>query len=223
MSPRKSPERAKRSYHHGDLRRALLDAARALVEAHGMQALTLREVARKVGVTHAAPYHHFRTRELLLDALAEEGFDLLDAAMREALAGHDQPDQRLRIIGRAYIDFGRANPDRLQVMFRRRSEPSHEPRAALGEDSPHPKVFAHLFDAVQACQQAGVAPAGDPYALALTAWSIVHGFAKLWTEGPLDALEPYAMHFDALRDDMLQRFGDSWRALAHAERKKKRS
>jgi hypothetical protein len=142
--------------------------------------------------------------------------------MREALAGHDEPGARLRIIGRAYVDFGRAHPDRLQVMFRRRSESSQDPQATLGEDSPQPKVFAHLFDAVQACQKAGEAPAGDPYALALTAWSIVHGFAKLWTEGPLDALAPYAAHFDALRDDMLQRFGDSWHALAHAERKKKR-
>ena len=78
---------AKRNYHHGDLRRALLDAAWRLVAEKGLAALTLRELARAAGVSHAAPYHHFPSRTALLDALAEEGFAGLDRAMGEALAG----------------------------------------------------------------------------------------------------------------------------------------
>src|SRR6186997_1557994 len=110
----------KRAYHHGDLRRALLDAAFKLVRKEGLEALTLREVARKVGVTHAAPYHHFESREVLLDVMADEAFEALDVAMVAAIAGLDAPTERLLAVGRAYIDHARAHPEHTEVMFRRR-------------------------------------------------------------------------------------------------------
>lgn len=217
-----SPPR--RTYHHGDLRRALLEAARALIGAHGMEALTLREVARKVGVTHAAPYHHFPTRESLLDALADEAFDLLDAAMRAAPSAPEDgagASGRLAAIGRAYIDFARAHPEHLQVMFRRKSgthqRPANDPR-----ERANARVFEQLLSAVQACQAEGCAPRGDAHALALSAWSIVHGFAKLWLEGPLDAMEPYASaRFEAQRDALLRDFTGSWRARAKSEARRR--
>ncbi|HEY6879618.1 MAG TPA: helix-turn-helix domain-containing protein, partial [Polyangiales bacterium] len=81
---KKTPASKKRGYHHGDLRRALIDAAWGLLREGGSRALTLREVARAVGVTHAAPYHHFPTHASLLDALAEDAFVGLEAAMRLA-------------------------------------------------------------------------------------------------------------------------------------------
>jgi AcrR family transcriptional regulator len=222
----KTAAKAKRPYHHGNLRRALLDAARTIVKAHGMDALTLREVARQVGVTHAAPYHHFSSREELLDALAEEGFALLDATMREALARSDDVGERLAAIGRAYIDFARAHPERLQVMFRRRAESSGQSEVVAPQqprDDAPARVFGHLFDAVRAGQEAGFAPSGDPYALALTAWSLVHGFSKLWIEGPLALMPPYGPRYETLRDDLLARFGASLRELARAERRTKRA
>ena len=120
---RSGPKAAKPAYHHGDLRRALTEAAWELVREHGLDALTLREVARKVGVTHAAPYHHFESREALLDALAEEAFGALASAMEAVSLRERDPVDRLMAVGRAYIDFGRAHPERLQVMFRRRPGP----------------------------------------------------------------------------------------------------
>ena len=207
--------KTKRSYHHGDLRHALLDAAWLLVRERGLDALTLREVARKVGVTHAAPYHHFATREALLDALADQGFDALDARMVRALADAVEPGERLSALGRAYIDFARESPERVQVMFRRRTEGAREPQP--GDDH----VFVYLLDAVRACQAAGVAPAADPHELALTAWSLVHGFAKLWLEGPLESMPPYdSRRFELLRDAVLVDLRMSWRARALAERSK---
>src|SRR5258706_7191492 len=85
----------KAAYHHGDLRRALIAAARAILEADGLPGLSLRAVARRAGVSQAAPYHHFPDRDALLAALGAEGFDALDRAMRERMAGLRDPAQRL--------------------------------------------------------------------------------------------------------------------------------
>jgi AcrR family transcriptional regulator len=207
MKKTASERSAKRSYHHGDLRRALLDAAWRLVKKQGLEALTLREVARKVGVTHAAPYHHFPSRESLLDALTEEAFSALDRKMVAASQQAADPAELLLALGRCYIDTARAHPEHVQVMFRR----SETKRDAEPEGPGH-RVFGHLVSAVSECQAAGLAPAGDPLDLALEAWVMVHGFSKLWVEGPLEATPHYAERFESLRDGLLASLGESWRA-----------
>ena len=204
----KSATKAKPAYHHGDLRRALLDAAIKLVSERGLPALTLREVARKVGVTHAAPYHHFPTREALLDALAHEAFAALDDATARALVGIDAPGERLFVTGQAYADFAMAHPELLQIMFRRQPAPTAPPDPELLAASA--RAYAHLHDAVVACQAAALAPPGDPYQVALVAWSVVHGFAKLWVEGPLDSMPPYAGNYEQLRDQTLRSLLAGW-------------
>lgn len=218
---------AKRTYHHGDLRRALLDAAWRLVAEKGLAALTLREVARAAGVSHAAPYHHFPTRTALLDALAEEGFAGLDRAMAEAKAGPaaggpaevgqtprpvDGADVMVRI-GRAYVDFACAHPEQLQVMFRpRHHESEGPPPPALAEIGA--QAYGHLADGVRVCQAQGLAPAGDPNELALSAWSLVHGFASLWGQGQLGALIPGPEQFARQRDQLLRNLQAGWQAAA---------
>ena len=220
---------AKRTYHHGDLRRALLDAAWRLVAEKGLAALTLREVARAAGVSHAAPYHHFPTRTALLDALAEEGFASLDRAMGEAMAGPetgdpaevgqtprpvDGADVMVRI-GRAYVDFACAHPEQLQVMFRpRHHESEGPPPPALAEIGA--QAYGHLADGVRVCQAQGLAPAGDPNELALSAWSLVHGFASLWGQGQLGALIPNPDQFARQRDQLLRNLQAGWQAAAAA-------
>jgi AcrR family transcriptional regulator len=170
-------------YHHGDLRRALVDAALALVAERGPVAWTLREAARRIGVTHNAPYRHFASREALLAAVAEEGFRefarFLDAA--DDAAPRD-PLSRLRVRFRSYVRFARDNPAALGVMF------SHE----LADRSRYPglqeaaqEAFARLRDTLVLCQQGGVVRAGDPDLLALVAWSTVHGFSMLVLEEQL--------------------------------------
>jgi len=216
---------AKRSYHHGDLRRALLEAAWRLVAEKGLAALTLREVARAAGVSHAAPYHHFPTRTALLDALAEEGFAGLDRAMAGPAAGGpaevgqtprpvDGADVMVRI-GRAYVDFACAHPEQLQVMFRpRHHESEGPPPPALAEIGA--QAYGHLADGVRACQAQGLAPAGDPNELALSAWSLVHGFASLWSQGQLGALIPGPEQFARQRDQLLRNLQAGWQAAAAA-------
>ncbi|TAL30677.1 TetR/AcrR family transcriptional regulator [Phenylobacterium sp.] len=114
MSEAKSAE--SRPYHHGDLRRALVDAARRLLEAEGPTALSLRAVAREAGVSPAAPYHHFKDKAELLDAVAQEGWDILSALMAEAKGTAVGPHQ-LTALGIAYVCFARDNPALYRVMY----------------------------------------------------------------------------------------------------------
>lgn len=105
-----------RPYHHGDLRRALVDAARRLLEAEGPTALSLRAVAREAGVSPAAPYHHFKDKSELLDAVAQEGWDMLQVSMNEAKAQARGMEQ-LTAIGIAYVCFAREHPALYRVMY----------------------------------------------------------------------------------------------------------
>ena len=105
-----------RPYHHGDLRRALVDAARRLLEQEGPTALSLRAVAREAGVSPAAPYHHFKDKAELLDAVAQQGWDMLHAQMGEAKANAVGRAQ-LTALGIAYVCFARDNPALYRVMY----------------------------------------------------------------------------------------------------------
>ena len=104
-----------RPYHHGDLRRALVAAARTILERDGPQALSLRAVAREAGVSPAAPYHHFADKAELLNAVAVEGFQELARAM--VVAREADPDDPLIAMGVAYVVFARANPPLYRVMY----------------------------------------------------------------------------------------------------------
>jgi AcrR family transcriptional regulator len=105
-----------RPYHHGDLRRALVEAARRLLEAEGPSALSLRAVAREAGVSPAAPYHHFKDKAELLDAVAQEGWDILGVQMAAAKRATEGLEQ-LTALGIAYVLFAREHPALYRVMY----------------------------------------------------------------------------------------------------------
>src|SRR5580692_11803786 len=108
----------KRPYHHGNLRAALLEQAERTVRERGVQDLSLRELAREVGVSHAAPRRHFPDRQALLDALAEAGFERLGASLRAAADGAGEEfEPRLRATAAAYIQFATHDPTLLELMF----------------------------------------------------------------------------------------------------------
>jgi AcrR family transcriptional regulator len=183
----RQPRRRKRPsrYHHGDLPRALLDAALHIVETQGRDALTLRAVARLAGVSQAAPYRHFANKEALLAAVAEEGFRSLMSAMRESTqACDDMPLARLRAVGIGYVTFATSHPSHFRVMFGRdMADRSAFPtlRQAAGD------TLAMVVDAIADCQRAGLVRSEEPAAdLALTAWSSVHGLSALLLDGVLD-------------------------------------
>ena len=178
--------RRRKPYHHGNLRRALLDAALRLVETEGAEALTLRAAARLAGVSQAAPYRHFADKQALLAAVAEEGFRALTEAMRRSAAAHaDLPLARLRALGLAYVEFATGHPAHFRVMFGREvADRSAYPslQAAATE------TFGLLVEAVAESQRAGLVRPGDPQELALSAWSIVHGLSALLVDDQLRAL-----------------------------------
>jgi AcrR family transcriptional regulator len=162
-----------RGYHHGDLRRALLDAAEALM-AEGTDDPSLRAVARRAGVSHAAPYKHFADRHALRAGVAERGFAALGQAMTEA-AETAHRDERMRAIGRAYVAFALARPARYRLMF--------GPEFAQGRGTPElDRAARAAFDALLATQGRGDAPAGDR-TKAVAYWSLVHGLATLMIDG----------------------------------------
>lgn len=170
-----------RRYHHGNLKKALLDAAVKVIAKVGPRAFTLREVARKAKVSHNAPYRHFRDKEELLAAVAAEGFDRLADSMIDAAAPADDALSALLLSGSGYVQFALRWPDHFSVMFDQHEGFHAYPNyAASGQ-----RAFQVLLDRITAAQEAGQLPAGDANALALTAWSMVHGIAKLAISGLL--------------------------------------
>jgi AcrR family transcriptional regulator len=162
-----------------------VDAALGLVEREGTPALTLRAAARLAGVSQAAPYRHFADKQALLAAVAEEGFRAMTAAMRRGMSPHEgAPLLKFRALGLAYVGFSRRHPAHFRVMF----------GTELADRSTHPSLaeaareaFTLLVAAVEECQKAGFAREGDPEALAMTAWSTVHGLSALIVNGQLGA------------------------------------
>ncbi|WFF02875.1 TetR/AcrR family transcriptional regulator [Micromonospora sp. WMMD964] len=161
-----------RAYHHGDLRRALLVAAQEAIEEVGPTALSLRDLARRAGVSHAAPAHHFGDKAGLLTALAAEGFDRLAQALVRA-------DDDLLEAGVAYVDFAVRHRAYFEVMFRPELHRADDPELLAARE----RAGAALRSGVAALPGGG-APA-DTDRDALAAWSIAHGFATLWLAGAL--------------------------------------
>lgn len=185
--PRRPKFRASRrsgSYHHGDLRRALVDAALQLIEERGPRGFTLREAARLVGVTHTAPYRHFADRDALLAAVALEGIQGMQQAMADAVAGIEDPGTRLRALGVAYVTYAVAHPSHFRVMYSDAAEGAGGEEGAVAKQ----RKFGLLLETIRACQEAGQMPAGPPEPLALTAWASVHGLASLLIDGVIQRM-----------------------------------
>lgn len=172
-------------YHHANLRQTLLDAAVALIGEVGPRVFTLREVARRAGVSHNAPYRHFAGKDELLAEVAAQGFNRLAASMQKSMSRATTPRERLQACGCGYVAFALRWPQHFLVMFDLpHARLGHEKRRAAGQDA-----FAVLEACIAAAQSSGDLPAGDPLPLAWTAWSLVHGIAKLAISGnlPLNA------------------------------------
>lgn len=168
------------AYHHGDLRRALVEAALAIVAKEGPAALTLRAAARLAGVTQTAPYRHFADKEALLAAVAEDGMRRLVAWMRRASAQHEAPGPRMQALGVAYARFAAAHASEFRVMFGPLvADTTRYPSLREATD----EAFGLLREGVEACQRAKVVREGDARSIALAAWSIVHGLASLVVDG----------------------------------------
>lgn len=162
-------------YHHGDLKSTLLAYALEQMEGAGLDGLSMREMAKAVGVSHTAAYRHFADKQALLDAMAEQGFEALRQASREAVAAAQGSPDRLLASGLAYVQFGRQHPRQLAHMFGAAARATAPPglRAVAAD------LFNDLQTLVAEGQQDGSFRAGDPRALAHACWAMVHGLALL--------------------------------------------
>jgi AcrR family transcriptional regulator len=181
------PKRKGSRYHHGDLRAALLKAGIDELAAKGYEGFTLRGVAKRAAVSHAAPAHHFRDTNALLTALTALAAERFSAAMRERQAkASKEPRAQLIAAGHGYIDFALANPALFKLMF-----------GSERSDSDDPDVVRHATDAfVLLVGSVAAVRESDPLASdsgrldVAAAWSIVHGIANLLIAGRLRFLEP---------------------------------
>jgi AcrR family transcriptional regulator len=181
----------RKPYHHGNLREALLEAAIRLIAEVGPTAFTLREVARRAGVSHNAPYRHFHDKDDLMAAVATQGFRELTEGMVQVSENQSNALHRLKQAGLEYVTFALRRPEHFTVMFDAPLSKHEHPEAAQAAE----QAFGTLVNLVKNCQEDGSLPSGDPLRLALLAWSTVHGIAKLAITGRL----PYQAKAEILK------------------------
>ena len=184
---KKANSAAASSYHHGDLRDALLKAAEKILERDGLPGLTLRAVAREAGVSHAAPAHHFGDLVGLLSELAAIGYGRFGAALNAAAAAGRSPAEAGLARGRAYIDFARTHPAMYQLMFSAERLDMNNPVLRQAADA----SFSGLVAAVNANRNEAIAEDRltlDQAADIARIWSLVHGFAMLLIDGRLQGI-----------------------------------
>jgi AcrR family transcriptional regulator len=178
----------KRGYHHGNLREALIEAARQLLAERGPEGFTLIDAARLAGVSPAAPYRHFRDKDALLQAVALDGFKAFAASQHGALGGVSDPVAAFRAMGLAYLAFARDNPGAYAAMFSTRKDT----RAPLDGDS----GFEALLTALKPLVGDPPPPGLNPMMLACQVWAYCHGVAMLSARGMLETgfgVDPQAL------------------------------
>jgi AcrR family transcriptional regulator len=179
---RRLKRKSEAKYHHGDLRPALVEAALRAIERQGLGELSLRALARSLGVSPRAPYRHFATKEELLAAVAVEGFRMSAAFTEERIRDTKDPLARLKGAVEAYVLFATAHPAAFRVMY--------APYATVEENAPEllrarTDGHAGMMGLIEAAQAKGALREGDPMQLALALWSAMHGLAVLLVEGQL--------------------------------------
>ncbi len=172
------------SYHHGDLRQALIEAGAQLIEKKGVSSISLRAVAKHAGVSHTAPYRHFKDKNALLAGISGIGFAQLARSLQQSVEKYpDDPREQLIESGVAYIQLALKFRQMHNLMFGGVIN-----KAAMDDDLAFSAdtAFLGLVQIIKNGQQAGIYIQGDADVLALTAWSVVHGYAMLASTGQLD-------------------------------------
>jgi AcrR family transcriptional regulator len=167
-------------YHHGDLRRALLQEAVRVIQAHGVELLTLRSVGERLGVSRTALYRHFSDKAALLGAVAAEGFRTLRLELLAAWGSGGV--QAFEDMGMAYVRFAVAHPSHYRVMFGGFVKGHTDPEFVAEATG----AFQALVDAIIALQQSGAMRGDDPLQMARFIWAVVHGLAMLAINGQIE-------------------------------------
>ncbi len=164
-----------KTYHHGDLKNALISASIKIIEDEGLQNLSIRYAAKKVGVSHTAPYRHFKKREDLLVAIAIKGFEILDEMIGQAISScaKEHEDRMLEDAGRAYIDFAKNNSNYYRIMYGNYiNDKTGKPELFKAMDTP----FRNLVKIANKYQQVDEK---ELQFIVFSAWSLLHGYSSL--------------------------------------------
>ena len=198
----------KAEYHHGDLRKALIDAALKMLEKTPPSQLSMRELARSVNVSSAARFRHFKNKDELLAAISQQGFEIKKQFMLQAIEGaKGDPLQMYLGCGLAYFRMGLKYPQHFKLMMTSEVHPRQDkPDLALAAV----KSFVVVRDMVESCQKKNKNKAllgqGDSYQLALMCWSLVHGFTILYADERLGWLGVNEKNAETLLTVLLQQF-----------------
>lgn len=172
----------RKSYHHGDLRAALMEEAMRLLVERGGPHFSMRELTSELGVSHSASYRHFTSKESLLQAIAIEGFVRLGEFQKKATASQHAPLERLQQLGISYVKFALKYPSHFRVMFGPSLSDAKQ-REEWGNVAQ--QTFAPVIEQVRVCQEARKFKAGNAEEIALTLWAVVHGLAMLLIDGQI--------------------------------------
>ncbi len=170
-------------YHHGDLRKTLIDTARRRIASHGVESLSLRKLAEEAGVSRTAPYHHFKDKNALLSAIAAQGFSQWHRVAKEIFENTTlSPRERFKAFIHRYIGFAAGNPELYELMFGRPIWQSGGATADLKAVA-YP-CFQFQVDMTRFWQAQGLLPQGqEPLRLAQVTWGTLHGIARLLIDG----------------------------------------
>ncbi|WP_267423280.1 TetR/AcrR family transcriptional regulator [Methylobacterium sp. GC_Met_2] len=204
MRPWRDGPNDRRNYHHGNLKEALIEAARRFIAERGIGGFTLVDAARLVGVTPAALYRHFRGREALLEELAGRGFAELAARLARALTSRGTPLERFTRMGETYLAFAEEEPAYYAAIFETRGLPTVEKDGGSGVGAPvaRPSPFDLLVEALQATFADGFGGVA-PRFIALEVWALAHGLATLSAAGHLPRGPGFPDKFELLRAGVL--------------------
>ena len=174
------------SYHHGDLKNALIKAGLEILSKEGVSGLSLRKVARKAGVSHSAPYAHFADKQALIAAISTEGYHLLYEKMQQIQKEFaDDPSRQLVEVAWAYVRFAQTDPAQFKVTFSNAVAREKDFPALIEMTG---KCFNQVVNIVEACQESDILAPSPPDTMAVGVWSVVHGFASLLIEGQISHL-----------------------------------
>lgn len=174
---------ATKTYHHGDLKNALIKAGVEILSKEGIEGLSLRKVAQRAGVSHNAPYSHFPDKQSLIAAISTEGFKQLYEELGLAISAHPtEPKKQLQEGAQRYVQFAMNNTDTFKIMFSGVLEKEKEYPAFV--EISH-KTFDRVVEIVRACQDAGILRPSPAEIMAVAVWGQVHGILALRLEGQI--------------------------------------
>jgi AcrR family transcriptional regulator len=214
---RQTAVRAKKHFHHGDLREALIAATRELLNEHGPDGFTLADACRRAGVTTAAPYKHFRDKQEILEEIVTRGFDELTAANAKALAeGGPGTIEGITAMGVSYVDFAVSHPALFRLMFGHKSEIR---KVKQVDESGNECLKSVVQEVAAYCRKHG--HKADAEQVALRLWTFVHGASSLQLDGDYERVAPGVNVHELIADATPRLLGVAPEKLAPARAKKR--